>query len=161
MNSFDDVFDETEELEIPVVPRDNVKFPPPDGYDGVQHPVECSNPECGFFGSMAVDFGQEVTGTCPECGGELQKDFSRHSWSIAGRGAGYYGTKMGQRMKRDRIARSERLAKTQWEQHDPGNVVNPDRVLNPTLGSPFDPNSKFNRHKKKNTKIIYPGKSGT
>jgi len=150
-----------QEFEIPVVPRENVKFPPPEDYDGVQHPVECTNPECDFFGDMGVEFGKPIEGTCPECGGELRKDFSRHMWGIDSRGPGFHSTKIGDRIKRDRIARSEKLAQTQWDNHDPGNVVNPDRVLNPTKGGPFDPNSKFNKHNKRNTKIIYPGSKGT
>lgn len=146
-----------EEIAVRDVPRENVKFPPPEGYAGVQHPVECTNPECDFWGDMGVAFGQEVEGTCPDCGGLLVKDFSRHMWGIAGRGPGYYGTKMGQRMKRDRIKRSEKLAQTQWEQHDYTTAVqNPDRVINGTEGGPYDPSSRFNRHKKKNTRIIYP-----
>jgi hypothetical protein len=151
MSDDEELYDEDE---IMTVPRENVKYPPPDGYDGVQHPVECT--KCGFFGDMGVEFGKEIAGTCPVCGSDLQKDFSRHSWGIDSRGRGFHGTKIGDKIKRDRIARSERLAKTQWENHDPGNVVNPDRVLNPTPGSPFHPDSKFNRHKKKNTRIIYP-----
>jgi hypothetical protein len=146
-----------EEVEISIVPRDNVKFPPPEGYDGVQHPVECTSSGCDFWGDMNVEFGKSITGTCPKCGSELQKDFSRHMWGIDSRGRGFSETKIGQRIKKDRIARSERLAKTQWDNVNPGNVVNPDRVVNPTEGGVFDPNSKFNRHKKKNTKIIYPG----
>ena len=145
-----------EEIEICYVPRHLVTYPPLDGYDGVQHPVECTNPECDFFGFMGVEFGKDVTGICPDCSGILQKDFSRHSWGIDSRGAGFHGTKIGQKIKRDRIARSEKLAKTQWDNHDAGTVVDPDRVVNPTEGGIFDKNSKFNRHKKKNTKIIYP-----
>jgi len=145
--------------EIETVPRENVKFPPQEGYDGVQHPVECT--KCSFFGDMGVEFGKEVVGTCPACGSELQKDFSRHSWGIDSRGPGFHGTKIGQRIKKDRIARSEKLAKTQWDQHDYKSAVqNPDRVINGTEGGPYDPNSKFNRHKKKNTKVIYPGSTG-
>lgn len=158
MSEEEEVYDE---VEIPTVPRDNVKFPPPEGYDGVQHPVECTNPECDFWGDMGVEFGKDVEGICPECSGVLQKDFSRHRWGLDSRGPGFHGTKMGDKIKRDRIKRSEKLAVSQWEQHDPGNVVNPDRVLNPTKGGPFDPKSKFNRHKKKNTKIIYPGSGGS
>jgi hypothetical protein len=149
-----------DEFEVPTVPRENVKFPPPEGYDGVQHPIECVNPECDFFGDMGVEFGKDVIGTCPDCGGILQKDFSRHSWGIDSRGPGFHGTKIGDRIKRDRIKRSEKLAISQWDNHDPHNVVDPDRVVNPTKGGVFDPNSKFNRHKKKNTKIIYPGGGG-
>lgn len=149
-----------EELEVVTVPRENVKFPPPEGYDGVQHPVECTTFGCLFWGDMGVEFGKPVEGTCPDCKGALQKDFSRHMWGIDSRGAGFHGTKIGDRIKRDRIKRSEKLAKTQWENHDPGSVVDPDRVVNPTEGGVFDPNSKYNRHRKKNTKIIYPGSGG-
>jgi predicted nucleic acid-binding Zn ribbon protein len=156
MNVFEheEVYDE---FEVPTVPRANVRFPPPEGYDGVQHPVECVNPECGYIGDMGVEFGKDIEGTCPDCGGELRKDFSRHMWGIDSRGAGFHGTKIGDRIKRDRIKRSEKLAQTQWEQHDYRTAVqNPDRVLNGTEGGPYDPNSKFNRHRKKNTRIVYP-----
>lgn len=149
-----------EEIEVLYVPRENVKYPPPEGYDGVQHPVECTNPVCDFWGDMGVEFGKPVEGTCPKCKSELRKDFSQHMWGIDSRGAGFHGTKIGQKIKRDRIARSEKLAKTQWENHDAGTVVDPDRVVNPTQGGVFDPNSRFNRHKKKNAKIIYPGSGG-
>jgi hypothetical protein len=150
------------EVEISSVPRENAKFPPPEGYSGVQHPVECTNIECGFWGDMGVEFGKPVEGTCPQCGGILQKDFSRHMWGIDSRGPGFHGTKIGDRIKRDRIKRSEKLAKTQWENHDATKFVqNPERIVNPTEGGVFDPNSKFNKHKKKNTKIIYPGSKGS
>ena len=49
-----------DEFEVPTVPRENVKFPPPEGYDGVQHPIECVNPECDFFGDMGVEFGKDA-----------------------------------------------------------------------------------------------------
>jgi hypothetical protein len=146
---------------IPAVPRENVTFPPAEGYDGVQHPVECTNLECDFWGDMGVEFGKPIEGTCPACGGVLQKDFLRHRWGLDSRGPGFHGTKIGDRIKRDRIKRSEKLAQTQWDQHDPGSVVDPDRVVNPTLNGPFHPDSKFNYHKKKNTKIIYPGSKRT
>ena len=159
MSKHEEVYDE---VMIMVVPRENVKFPPPEGYEGVQHPVECTNPECDFWGDMGVEFGKEVSGTCPICNGKLQKDFSRHMWGIDSRGRGFHETKIGQRIKKDRIAKSEKLAKTQWDQHDYRTAVqNPERVINGTDGGPYDPNSKFNKHRKKNTRIIYSGSKST
>jgi hypothetical protein len=153
--------DEMGPVEVEIVPRENVAYPPAEGFDGVSHPVECTNEECGFWGEMAVEFGKPIEGICPECRSALRKDFSQHMWGIDSRGAGFHGTKIGQRIKKDRIARSEKLAKTQWDNHDPNKfIVNPDRIVNPTEGGVFDPNSRFNKHKKKNTKIIYPGSKG-
>lgn len=153
MSDHEEVYDEVEVL---IVPREKTMFPPPEGYNGVRHSVECTNEECDFTGEMGVEFGKPIEGICPDCGSPLRKDFSCHMWGIDSRGPGFHSTKIGDRIKRDRIKKSEKLAVSQWDNHDPGSVVNPDRVMNPTEGGVFDKNSKFNKHRKKNTKIIYP-----
>jgi hypothetical protein len=158
---------EVQQYEVRQVPRENVKFPPQEGdneggENGRMYSVCCSDPECGFWGDLTTDYRVfDPSGECPDCGKPLQVDFQRMSWGVDSRGPGFHSTKIGDRIKRDRIKRNEKLAQTQWENHSAGNVVNPERVLNPTKGGPFDPNSKFNKHKQKNTKVIYPGGRGS
>lgn len=125
------------------------------GWDGLPRAVACTNPECGWKGEAAVSTGSPATGKCPRCSSAFNMDLQRHSWGIGSRGPGFHSTKFGQRRKKSLIARSEKLAQTQWDNQPPLSVVNPTRVVNPTPGGPFDPNSKFNKHQPKNTKIIY------
>jgi hypothetical protein len=159
-------FEETEdnEFEVLQVPRDCVKFPPPLNEDGVPlqgrvYNVECSDVEyCCWWGDIEIEYGRWVPeGVCPDCGKELQVDFGRQAKTvgIGSRGAGYHSTAWGRRRKQDMIRRSKKLESKQWDSVDHGNVVNPERVVNPTPGGPYHPDSIFNRHKKKGTKIIY------
>lgn len=145
-----------EELEIPQVPRECVKTPPDEGYAGRVYPVECTDEECGYWGDMEVHAGCfQPEGICPDCKKQLRIDFSRHMWGIGTQGPGYHSTAWGRRRKQELIKRNDKLRGKQWETNAPGSVVNPERIVNATEGGVFDPNSRFNRHKKKNTRVIY------
>jgi hypothetical protein len=142
-----------EELQIspsgwPIVPSDLLDHPS-DSPSNTYRPVKCSNLACEFLGEADVKFGQPPTGTCPDCGDPIGLDFSRMTWGIGSRGPGFHSTKFGQRRKHSMIARSEKLAKSQWDNHAPQGNINPHAVRNPTEGGVYDPNSKFNKHKKK------------
>jgi hypothetical protein len=147
---------------VPEVPRHLVKNPPDLAADGEPltgrvYPVVCPDEEqCGWWGDMEVKQGSfSPEGQCPDCGQNLQVDFSRLSWGIGTRGAGYHSTAWGRRRKQDMIRRNQKLEKKQWQDTEPLSVVNPERVVNPTPGGPYDPESKFNKHKKRNSKVIY------
>lgn len=131
-----------------IVPADLLEHPSDPPSPNLR-PVRCSDESCGFVGEADIAFGQETKGLCPDCGSEIETDFMRMTWGIGSRGPGFHSTKFGARRKKDMIRKNEKLAKTQWENVNPGSVVNPDRVVNPTEGGVFDPNSKFNAHKKK------------
>jgi hypothetical protein len=149
--------------EIDQVPRELVKNPPPLGDDGTPlqgrvYNVECVNPSCGWWGDIEIDYGNFLPeGTCPECGDSLRVDFSRQACTvgIGTRGAGYHSTAWGRRRKQDMLRRSQRLERKQWDNIPINSVVNPERVVNATPGGPLDPNSVFNKHKKKPAKVIY------
>lgn len=147
---------ETQDDQIPVVPRELVEHPAaPDSY-GKVYAVCCTDDACQWRGDLYADPAYaSPAGKCPACGQALRVDFSRHNWGIAARGPGYHSTAWGRRRKQDLIRRSEKMATKQWDNVDPGSVVNPERVVNPTSGGVYDPNSKFNKHKNVNKKIIY------
>jgi hypothetical protein len=150
--------------EVEQVPRHCVKNPPPLGDDGEPlqgrvYNVECTDTEeCGWWGDIETDYGQfKPEGVCPECSKALQVDFGRQARTvgIGTKGAGYHSTAWGRRRKQDMLRRNKRLERKQWENVAPNSVVNPDRVVNGTLGGPYDPRSVFNKGKRKPAKVIY------
>jgi len=70
--------------------------------------------------------------------------------------SGSYASKHGQMIARDLTKRNEKLATKQWDNHAPGQVLG--ETPNATPGGPFDPKSKFNKHKR--AKDTYIPKSG-
>lgn len=145
------------------LPSDLVKNPPKKGESGKEVSVICPNDHRGGCGHAATaTFSEDEslskeeihTCLCPKCGEFMVLywgDF--FTFSISMKGPGFSETKTGMRMKRDRLWRSETLAKTQWEKHQPQSVADPTRIRNPTPGGPLDPNSKFNKGRKKVKKI--------
>jgi hypothetical protein len=85
------------------------------------------------------------------CGGNMFLDWSKMRFGISARGPGFHGTKFGARRKKDMIARSEKLAKSQWFNHEPIKTGEGMKARNPTPGGPLDPNSRFAKKKTKPT----------
>jgi hypothetical protein len=155
---------ENGEFDIPQVPRECVKFPPPLNEEGIPlqgrvYNVECPDTEgCGWWGDIETDYGQFLPeGLCPDCGKELRVDFSRQAKTvgIGTRGAGYHSTAWGRRRKQEMIRRNKKLERKQWENVPTNSVVNPERIVNPTPGGIYDPRSIFNKDKRKPAKVIY------
>ena len=121
-------------------------YPVGDGDGGrKQTPVICD--DCEFQETLATirDTPEKKHLAICECGGKMFFDWGQMGFNFKMSGPGYHSTKQGQKMKRERIKRSEKLAKTQWDNHAP--VPLPEGVTpkNPTKGGPYDPNSKFNK----------------
>jgi hypothetical protein len=147
------------------VPPENIECLPKEGAESSRIEVVCPDDKgrdgCGntFFAlvSKPDDTPEDAERTlcwCPKCGHELVLYWADYcAVAISGRGPGFHSTKMGMRRKRDMIARSERLAKSQWDHHKPQSVEDPSKIRNPTAGGPLDPNSVFNKHKKTGTTI--------
>lgn len=116
----------------------------------VARPLKCKS--CGSEDSEYYprDFSPEgeVYAIC-KCGGEMKLDWGKMNFSFNFKGPGKYGTKKGQLHKRERTKRSERLAKTQWDNHQPLSINEGSTVQDPTPGGVYDPDSKFNRDKSK------------
>ena len=93
------------------------------------------------------------------CGHEMFTDFSKFRVGISARGPGFHSTKFGMRRKAEMVKRSERLAKTQWDNHQPIASGEGMRARNYTKDGPLDPNSK--RFGKKKSKPIYSIGSGS
>ena len=70
------------------------------------------------------------------------------------KGPGFHSTKIGQKRKREMTKRNERLAKTQWDNHEPNALLKGLVPRNPTPGGPYDPNGPH--AKKKRPKFFIP-----
>lgn len=79
---------------------------------------------------------------CPECGASKSYSmiFSVPNFRMGKKG--YHSTKQGMRRKAEQTRKNERLGDTQWENHEPLKVSDPTKVVNPTEGGVFDPNSR-------------------
>lgn len=124
-------------------------------------PVKCFLKEeredckgCGYTEDLQVDKDTESKkplGVCPKCGGFLYLNWSAMNIGISMKGPGFHSTKIGQKRKREMIARNERLKKSQWEQFNPDAVKYYEEMktpINPTPGGPLDPNGPFAKKKK-------------
>lgn len=94
-----------------------------------------------------------IFGTCPQCNKPKLVCYwgSYMQFGFKMKGPGFHSTKQGQRQKRERTRDIAKLRETQWENHEPTNVRDPSRVRNPTPGGVYDPNSKFNKGKRRKT----------
>jgi hypothetical protein len=135
-----------------------VLCPPKEGENPIMEPVMCGRGEeekgCGNSASVAVSRERNWDNPIAicTCGGNMYTDISKYRTGISARGPGFHGTKFGMRRKRDMIARSEKVGKSQWENHEVRPPAEGARVENPTPGGPLDPNGPF--AKKKTKKII-------
>lgn len=127
-----------------------IKTPPDSDEQGVLQPMVCR--VCGHEEDCLVSRKVDPVVTC--CRKSMQINWSRFRIGLSARGPGSSSTKLGQAKKRDMIRRSEKLAETQWEQHEVPKVQEGSSVENYTPGSPLDPNSKFNKGKKKSKPIV-------
>ena len=86
-------------------------------------------------------FSDDPLVKCPSCKkNKLHKKFSLSA--IAMRGPGFSETKIGRKRKADMIRRSEKLAKSQWDNVEPVKVPEGRVVKNPTPGGPYDKKKK-------------------
>jgi hypothetical protein len=136
-----------------------VQYPPKKGDVGLVMEMICPDDHrkgCGYSCHIVIssdetlDPKERCTSICPKC-----KEFLVLYWGqymifgIKMRGPGLHETKQGQKLKRDRLWRSKVLSEKQWENVQPVSINNPEKIRNPTPGGPLDPNSKFNKGKKK------------
>jgi hypothetical protein len=145
------------------VPKKLVKYPPKRKEKGTRCEVICPENKggCGWLGHFmstddpSIPEEEKNQALCPKCGNFLVLYWGDHfSFSFKMGPRGFHETKCGQRRKRDMEWRNKTLAHTQWENVAPLAVQNPAKVRNPTPGGPFDPNSRFNKGKKKPPKIL-------
>lgn len=139
-----------------VCPVENLTRPADSKKDGTNTELICPNDNrggCGErFSALIKDDApeEECPGTCPDCGTPLVLywgDFFSFGFKMGARG--FHETKCGMKRKREMTKRNEELGRTQWETNEPVKVSNPGRVLNPTPGGIYDPNSRFNKGRKK------------
>jgi len=98
------------------------------------HDFKCQSCEHYFEVHASIQQGPPEVAVCPECGQDAVKDWSRAKVRFQTKGSGW--STASSKKKKERIARSNKLAVTQWEDNEPTVPVGTPR--NPTKGGPFD-----------------------
>ena len=132
-----------------------ILYPPEEGENGRYIKVLCSNSECGFLSDIWISKNAWWLGPlaqCPYCNNHMFCDNSTVNVTINAKGSGAHSGTIGDRKKRMMKERNEKLAKTQWDNHEPIKVNEGSTLRNPTEGGPYDPNGPF---AKKKSKPIY------
>lgn len=149
----------------PKLPVKMIQFPPKKGENATEVQMICPDDNrggCGyaatgtFTDSPRVSAEDKHTCVCPKCGEFMVLYWGQYmTFGIKMKGPGFSETKCGMRMKRDREWRSKVLASSQWDNHQPITPTgDPGKIRNATPGGPLDPNSKFNKGKKKKRQIF-------
>lgn len=135
-------------------------IPPDDGSLGTTQPIKCRG--CGLEATTQVKTYAAVDGlvlaTCPECGGPMVWNFGGATFAFtSSKARDFSSTKQGMRRAHSLEKKSERLAKTQWDQH-PSSLPEGQHAVNPTPGGTLDPNGPFSKRETHKT-IILPSTS--
>jgi hypothetical protein len=145
---------------VPIRDDITVSHPPDEGDFGKILPVRCE--QCGLEADVAVLRNLEasrLTAVCPDCDGNMVWNISGCRFIGRSQGTGVSSTKYGMRRARELTARNEKLAKTQWDNHQPLSAVEGAIPRNPTPGGPYDPNGPFASKKVKPNLILPKGTS--
>jgi hypothetical protein len=138
-----------------------LKHPPREGVLVKDIQLICPDDDregCGSCFTATIEDSDESSyeSICPNCKKPLVSYWGEYmTFGIKMGSQGLSETKCGQRLKRDRTRRNEKLKTEQWEKHEVIHAGDPEKVRNPTEGSPLDPNSKFNKGKKKKRQVFY------
>jgi hypothetical protein len=111
---------------------------------------------CGAEGEAWIDRNLPHIAQCPKCGEDMVVDWSKRNITLTARVSGAHDGSIGQRKKKMMTDRSDKLAKSQWENVEPPvRAVEGITPRNPTRGGVLDPKGPFAK-KQKSRKIFVP-----